>query len=96
MNLLSFVDELVKVGACRCMYKRAADMTSGDPPAGMMDPAPAPPFKRVVPDEASTRTANAHRSLVVQPGAAGGFGSVAGTKKHLDEERFNRPYVERR
>ncbi len=93
MNLISFVDELVKVGGVRCLAKRAMDIDGGDIPAGMMDPAPSPPSMRVVPDEVATRVANAGLASNVPEGM---LGSSSGTKRPIDRERFNRPYVERR
>lgn len=93
MNIVSFADELVKVGGLRCLYKRAADIDSGDIPAGMMDPSAAPPHHRVVPDEAATRLEGSGAGTIA-PG--GTLGSVAIAAHPIDRERFNRPFVERR
>lgn len=93
MNLTSFVDELVKVGAVTCLYKRAADIDTVIP-AALMDPAPAPPTKRVAPDEASTRVSNAHLPSAL--GTPGRLGAVTTAKEPIDQERFRRPFVERR
>lgn len=93
MNLLSFVDELVKVGAVRPMYKRAMGGLESEPPAGMMDSGPVPPVKRLVPAEASTRIETAHLPVAIKPGS---FGRVEGARHPIDQERFNRPFKDKR
>lgn len=93
MNRISFVDELVKVGAIRCLYKRATDLDATIPEA-LMSSGPVPDSKRVVPDEASTRVDNAHLPSVL--GTPGRLGDVTVAKKPIDQERFNRPWIERR
>lgn len=93
MNLLSFVDELVKVGAIDCLYKRGADIATSEIPAGMMDTAPTPFAQRLVPDEAGSRLDTTAQPSIVESGM---LGSTSGAKKPIDRERFNRPWVERR
>lgn len=93
MNLISFIDELVKIGATKCLVKRSADVAMSDPPAGMMDPSAPPPVKRVAPDESSTRLLNNHLPSQIKPGA---LGPTAESTRPIDQERYNRPYVERR
>lgn len=96
MNLLSFVDELVKVGGVRCMYKRGADISSSEPPSGFMMGGAVPPSKRVAPDEAATRVETTGAAPVVSPGMTASFGNVSAAKKPIDRDRFNRPITERR
>lgn len=96
MNLVSFVDELVKVGAMDCLYKRADDseVTTEDVPHMMLSNDPMPPTDRLHPAEAATRlplTAGGIASIV--PGT---LGPVAGARNPIDRERFNRVYRDRR
>jgi hypothetical protein len=92
MNLISFVDELVKVGAVRCLIKRSADISMGIPD-GVMNGASPPPSKTVMPDDASTRLAPTNMQSGIKPGS---IGDVGLSKAPIDRDRFNRPIVERR
>jgi hypothetical protein len=92
MNLLSFVDELVKVGAVSCMYKRGADITNTEIPAAMMSPDHPPPFHRLAPDEAATRLPNAGLPSQVQTGT---LGTSSGAKDPVDQQTRARLYAER-
>lgn len=93
MNLISFVDELVKLGGVRVIVKRAADISSSEVPAGMMDPGQPPPSIRVAPDEAATRLLNTELPDAIQPGK---LGPLASTINPIDRERFNHLYQEHR
>jgi hypothetical protein len=95
MNKMSFVDELVKVGAMRCLLKRASDVNTIDVPEGMMSNAPTPDAIRLHPDQAATRLpATAHlMSSLDMPGM---LGSVTQAVDPIDREKFNRAYKDRR
>lgn len=91
MNLLSFVDELVKVGAMHPLYKKAEG--SDDAPAGMMDHSAPPPAIELDPADATTRLPRtAHLMAAVRGGSLGG---VTSPRHPIDRERFNRVYQER-
>lgn len=92
MNLLSFVDELVKVGAMRCLYKGAADLDMAGAPEGLMSSAAAPPGLRVFPDEVATRVRNAHLPSII---SVGQFGKVTPSSRPIDQEKYDRRYVHR-
>jgi hypothetical protein len=87
MNLLAFVDELVKVGAMQCLYKRAADVDNSQAPEGLMRGGAIPPGIRIKPDEASSRTNTSHLPSAIQPGS---LGSTSPAKAPIDQERDRR------
>lgn len=93
MNLISFVDELVKLGGVKTLIKRGSDVSSSEIPAGMMSSAAPPPSIRVAPDEAGTRLESTHLPTTVEVGQLGPLGD---NRRPIDRERFNRPYAERR
>lgn len=96
MNLVSFVDELVKVGAMRCLYKQADDgeVNTADVPHGMMSHDPMPASIRVDPASAATRLPNSARSPVAV--LSGLLGPIALSRNPIDREKFNRSFQERR
>jgi hypothetical protein len=87
MNLLAFVDELVKVGAMHCLYKRAADIDNAGAPEGLMSSGAVPPELKIKPDEASSRTTTSHLPSVVPSGT---LGTSSGAKYPVDQERYRR------
>ena len=89
MNLVSFVDELVTLGGVRCMWKRAADISEGVAPEGLMRSDAPPPSIRTVPDETATRLPES--AGVASQIQAGALGRSSGSKYPIDRERFNRP-----
>ena len=97
MDLVSFVDELVKIGAMDCLRKRADDAGSThtiDAPAGLMDTGPIPPQVFVAPYQAATRLPQtAHLAPTVEAGQLGG---VTYPRDPVDREKFNRAYRDRR
>jgi hypothetical protein len=96
MNLLSFVDELVKVGAMGCLYKRADDgeINASEIPHGMMSPGVTPPSILLNPALAGTRLPlTAASPISVEPGQ---LGALATTREPIDREKFNRAYKDRR
>jgi hypothetical protein len=100
MNLVSFVDELVKLGAVRSLIKSAGEIdstsnvNSSDPPATIMGGGGVPSSLRVVPEKASTRLPES----VDTPSeiVAGSLGSVTGAKAPIDRDKFNRWYRDKR
>lgn len=96
MKLIAFVDELVKVGAMKCLYKRADDgsINAAEAPHGLMSSDPSPPSLRLHPAEAATRLPRTVEGPnAVTPGL---LGPVAGTRSPIDREKFNRAYKDRR
>lgn len=101
MNLISFADELVKVGALRPLLEKHAyggdaahDTTTVDIPHSMMGSGAVPESIRVAPDEAATRLPRtAHRPSIVQ---SGHIGEVAQAKDPIDRFKYNRAYRDRR
>lgn len=95
MNLLGFVDELVKIGGMRCLYKRAhdGDVDMAGVPQGLMDDGPAPQAIRAVPDEAATRIRNGQLPAAI---LAGRLGGITTAKQPVDREKYDRRYVWRR
>jgi hypothetical protein len=96
VNPVSFVDELVKVGALDCLFKRADDgqINAGDIPHAMMSPGPTPVSIYLNPAQAATRLPlTAASPIAVVPGR---LGPVAAAKDPIDRERFNRAYVRTR
>jgi hypothetical protein len=96
MNLVAFVDELVKVGAMKCLYKRAddGDVNTADAPHGMMSHDPMPESIRLNPAQVGTRlprTAAGPATIT-----AGELGSVATARNPIDREKHNRAYKDRR
>lgn len=89
----SFLDELLKVGAARCLLKSADDINTVDIPHGMIGSAASPESDRVVPDEAATRMQGSHASPVVEVGR---LGSTTPSRNPIDRERYNRLYRDRR
>jgi hypothetical protein len=100
MNLVSFIDELVKLGAARSLIKRAgeADATSNvnssEPPATIMGGGAVPMALRVVPEKASTRLPDSVD--VPSQIVAGSLGDVSGAKYPIDRDKFNRWYRDKR
>jgi hypothetical protein len=101
MNLVSFVDELVKISAMRSLVKRASgeiDATSNvnsvEPPASIMGGGAVPPSLRIVPERAATRLPESVDipSQIV----AGSLGNVTGSKDPIDRDKFNRWYRDKR
>lgn len=100
MNLISFTDELIKLGAGRTLLKRASEIdassstNSAEPPAGMMGGGAIPPALRIVPERSATRLPLAvdHESQI-EPGALGG---VTSAKAPIDRDKFNRWYRDKR
>jgi hypothetical protein len=94
MNLVSFLDELVKLGGAHCVVKRANLATSNDIPQGMVDDSPVPEHIEVRPADATTRLPLTGGQLSqVQVGA---LGDVTEAREPIDRDKFNRTYKERR
>lgn len=86
MNLFSFVDELMKVGAMDpIIHKHASDA-----PVGLEGSESMPPSDLLRPDEASSRLpkTTSFKSVV----DSGNLGKVEQAKNPIDQQRFNRPY----
>ena len=94
MNMSSFLDELVKVGAGRILVKRSSDsVNTTDIPSGMMGDGYVPPAMDVMPQYAETRLPNtAQRPSQVPMGTLGG---VTEAKNPIDRYKYNRVYQER-
>jgi hypothetical protein len=87
MNKISFLDELVKLGCCKHLLKRAE---SSSIPVGMASSEPAPESIDTHPSEANTRIPlTAHLRSPIRPGA---IGRVTQAKDPIGKHRFNRPY----
>jgi hypothetical protein len=88
MNLASFVDELIKVGAMNALMKVggeadvSSDAGSSDQPASMVGSSPFPDALRVVPARVSTRLAETfdHPSAI----ESGDLGSVTSATAPID------------
>jgi hypothetical protein len=97
MNLISFVDELVKLGAVRPLIRKLAadgDSEAVDIPQGMMSSEPVPDSDRVHPAEAATRLpATAHLEPEIETGH---LGKVTEPKHPIDRDKYNRAYRDRR
>ena len=92
MNLGSFVDELMKVGAMDPIKKHAS--TTVDVPSSMMDNGLVPESIDVRPDEAGSRLP---RTGHLPPQVDGGnLGQVAQAKDPIDRQKYNRAYRDRR
>jgi len=97
MNLVSFVDELVKVGAMDPLLKRAAEdessssMNTNTAPAGMVGEGAVPRALRLVPGRATTRLGD--DSGVVSQIVAGAQGAVTGSRDPIDRNKYNRWYA---
>lgn len=99
MNMLSFVDELMKIGAMHPIIEKHAfaeghDTTTVDVPHSMMGAGPVPPSINTRPDEAGTRLPRTGR-LMPQV-RAGELGGVAQAKDPIDRHKYNRAYRDRR
>lgn len=102
MNLLSFLDELVKVGSFEKIIRKHAAGGDGDQgnvntvdvPEGMMDTGASPPAININPAEANTRIPlTASRKPLVESGHLGG---VSQAKDPIDQLKYNRAYRDRR
>jgi len=97
MNLVSFVDELVKLSAVNAMVKRAMEtetsssMNTNSAPAGMMGAGAVPYALVSIPGRASSRIGN-ERDVVSQI-VAGAQGSVTGARDPIDRNKYNRWYM---
>lgn len=100
MNLVSFVDELVKLSAMRVLTKRGSEVwatsniNSYEPPAAMMGSGVVPDAMRIVPERSATRlplTFDSPSQIV--PGA---LGEVSSAKSPIDRDKFNRWYRDKR
>ena len=90
MNLLSFVDELVKVGSFSRIIKIADQGgENSDIPSGMMSSEGVPDSIDVRPHDATTRTPKSHLPSIVE---SGNMGDISEAKDPLDRERYNRAY----
>ncbi|MFQ5352742.1 MAG: hypothetical protein ACE5D3_06685 [Candidatus Binatia bacterium] len=94
MNLISFLDELVKLGGVRCVIKRASDVNTVDIPSGMVDDSPVPFHIDVWPHEAATRLPKTGKHLSSVP--TGELGGVTQAKDPIDRDKYNRAYKDRR
>lgn len=94
MNLISFLDELVKLGGARCVIKRAAEVNTIDIPSGMIDDSPVPFHIEVRPHEAATRLPITGGQMSAVP--SGHIGGVTQAKDPIDRDKYNRAYKERR
>lgn len=100
MNLVSFIDELVKLGAARSLFKTGADIhstsnvNSVEPPSSIMGGGAVPMAHRIVPEKASTRVPDTFDiPSQITPGSLGG---VTGSKAPIDRDNFNRWYRDKR
>jgi hypothetical protein len=95
MMLDSFVDEIVKLGGLRCLYKRADGMGGGSmnasaavAPSGLIGSGEVPWEKQVHPDDATTRLeGTAHKPSAV---ASGHLGEITPARASIDRDKFNR------
>lgn len=100
MNLVSFVDELVKISAMSVLTKHArevdatSNVNSVEPPSAIMGGGAVPMSLRVVPERASTRLPESVD--VPSQIEAGSLGSVTGAKAPIDRDKFNRWYRDKR
>lgn len=92
MNKLSFLDELLKIGAMKPMNKIATLI--GNPPAGMMDPEPAPEAIELEPDNASTHLPRTAK--LPSQNTPGTLGNVTAPQEPIDLFPQNRPWEEPR
>lgn len=88
MNMISFIDELVKLGAGRVLVKDAA--TTSEAPEGMVGVDSVPDSDDVWPHDVRTRLPETARG--VSQIAPGELGPVSLAKEPIDQERFNRSY----
>ena len=94
MNLVSFLDELIKLGGAACLTKRADEVSTVDVPHGMTDGNPPPDSIKVHPHEASTRLPLTGKTpSIVQSGHLGGQTQA---KDPIDRYKYNRGYRDRR
>jgi hypothetical protein len=97
MNLLSFVDELMKVGAMEPLIRKhadAGDAPTVDIPQSLMGSGAVPTNINPKPDEASTRLRQTGH-LTPAIGAAT-LGPVLLSRDPIDREKYNRAYRDRR
>ena len=92
MNKLSFLDELLKIGAMKPINKMASLL--GEPPAGMMDPEPAPEAIEVEPASAITRLPET--AALPSQNTPGTLGKVTAPQEPIDELLQNRAWEEAR
>jgi len=101
MNKISFLHELVKLGAATRMIKLAyggetdaGTVNTVDIPHGMVGSDPVPESIRVSPDDASTRLPDSSKT----PSAiqAGRLGSVTQANEPIDRFKNNRAHRDRR
>jgi len=93
MNTLSFLDELVKIGAARCLLK-SAEINTVDIPQGMMGDGVVPPSITVAPSDASTRLPRTGLKPATFP--SGHLGRSTEPKDPIDRFKYNRAYRDRR
>ena len=101
MNLVSFVDELVKISAMRVLTKHAtgeidstSNVNSNEPPAAIMGSGRVPDSFRIIPERVSTRLPNTFDSP--SQIVAGALGNVTSSKDPIDRDKFNRWYRDKR
>lgn len=97
MNLISFVDELVKLGGARPLFRKFSaegDTDAVEIPHGMMGDGAAPEADRVDPSESATRLPAT--SYLAPDLETGHLGKVTEPKQPIDKDRFNRAYREQR
>jgi hypothetical protein len=93
MNIVSFIDELVKIGAAKVFVKNA-EMVGAEAHHGMVGDSPMPDHTEVFPHDVRTRLPiTATTTSFIVPGA---LGNVDEAKEPIDQERFNRSYREKR
>jgi hypothetical protein len=100
MNLVSFVDELVKLSAMTPLVKRAGEIDSTsnvnsvEPPAAIMGGGRVPDSLRIIPEKASTRLPVTYDGpSLIEPGT---LGPVTSSKAPIDRDKFNRWYRDKR
>ena len=94
MILDSFVDEIIKLGGLRCLYKQAygdggvTDPTTSMIPEGLVGSGEAPQADPHRPNEAASRLPNTgHLASTVE---SGNLGDVTPPKDPVDKDKFNR------
>ncbi|MBW2691025.1 MAG: hypothetical protein JRE57_00145 [Deltaproteobacteria bacterium] len=93
MNLISFLDELIKIGGVAGVVKQADDVSTVDIPHGMIDEDPPPDSIKVYPHEASSRLPlTAKTPSAVQTGH---LGDMTQAKDPIDRNKHNRGYRDR-
>ena len=93
MNIVSFVDELVKIGVAEVFVKNAETL-GAEAHHGMVGDSPVPDSLDTWPHDVRTRIPlTASTTSLVAPGL---LGDVTEAKEPIDQERFNRSYREKR